>query len=348
VQTLANERRTAGAFTTGLVLTLVTIVDERMARVAMEAAAAGAAAHPCRLLVVIRRQPNSTEARLDAEVTVGGHLGAGESVVLRVYGDLGSHAESVVLPLLAPDTPVVTWWYGPPPATIEQDPLGRLADRRITDAAAAPDPVASLRDRAAEYSPGDTDLAWSRITPWRSLLASAFDSVDSSPRRSSVTAEADNPSAHLLAAWIRHRLGVPTTVETSGGPGITEVAVEFDDGPLRIGRPDGHNATIERPGAPERFVPLARRSTGDLLGEELRRLDADEPYAETLTAFARPDDVPEPPETVEVRGGAARGGEPAGVDVPASHALPDASGEAADGGRGGPASETATAGGGST
>jgi glucose-6-phosphate dehydrogenase assembly protein OpcA len=286
----------------------------------MDAAAAGAAAHPCRLLVVIRRQPRSSEARLDAEVIVGGHLGAGESVVLRVYGDLGDHAESVVLPLLAPDTPVVTWWYGAPPASIEKDPLGRLADRRITDAAAAGDPVESLCQRAAEYSPGDTDLSWSRITPWRSLLASAFDAIDGQARRGVVAAEAGNPSAHLLAAWLRGRLGVDVSVEESGGPGLTEVVVDFDDGPLRIGRPDGRNATIERPGTPERFVPLVRRTTGDLLGEELRRLDADEPYAETLATFMRPEDAPAPGDTVQVRGGTARGGEPAGVDVPAGHA----------------------------
>ena len=34
------------------------------------------------------------------------------------------------------------------------------------------DPAASLRQRAADYAPGDTDLTWTVITPWRAALAS--------------------------------------------------------------------------------------------------------------------------------------------------------------------------------
>ena len=50
-------------------------------------------------------------------------------------------------PLLAPDAPVVTWWYGAPPEQIAFDPLGVFADRRITDAARAEDPMGALRQR---------------------------------------------------------------------------------------------------------------------------------------------------------------------------------------------------------
>ena len=71
------------------------------------------------------------------------------------------------MPLLAPDVPVVTWWHGAPPERIAHDPLGVVADRRITDIAQAADPVAALRQRAEDYAPGDTDLAWTRTTPWR-------------------------------------------------------------------------------------------------------------------------------------------------------------------------------------
>ena len=37
-------------------------------------------------------------------------------------------------------------------------------------------------------------------------------------------------------------------------------------------------------GQPDRRVALKRRTTADLLAEELRRLDADEPYADALAA----------------------------------------------------------------
>ena len=37
--------------------------------------------------------------------------------------------------------------------------------------------MAALKRRAKDYAPGDTDLAWTRTTPWRALLASAFDDM---------------------------------------------------------------------------------------------------------------------------------------------------------------------------
>ncbi len=108
---------------------------------------------------------------------VGGRLGANEAVVMRMYGRLTLHAESVVLPLLASDAPVVTWWHGQTPEKLAYDALGVLAGRRVTDAADDPDPMAALKRRAKDYGPGDTDLAWTRTTPWRALLASAFDDM---------------------------------------------------------------------------------------------------------------------------------------------------------------------------
>lgn len=299
VKALSAERRAAGAVAFGLVLTLVVVVDERHAKEAMEAAAEGAAAHPCRLLVVVRRQPDAAEPRLDAEVSVGGRLGTGEAVVLRMHGPLAGHAESVVLPLLAQDTPVVTWWYGGPPDQVADDCLGALADRRITDTAGAPDPLAALRMRAADYTPGDTDLAWTRLTTWRSLLAAAFDSAPGVATSGEVQAEAASPSAELLASWLSSRLGIEVSVVTSEGPGITGVALEFggEQGGARLDldRPDGRTARLARTGQSDRALPLPRRQLGDLIGEELRRLDPDEPYADALArAAGRP--APERPD----------------------------------------------------
>src|SRR3954453_19139287 len=161
VHALLSERRAAGALASGLALSLVVVVDEKHVREAELAATAAAAAHPCRLLVVVRRSLE-TENRLDAEVQVGGRLGPTEAVVMRMYGRLTLHAESVVLPLLPPDAPVVTWWHGAPPDEIATDALGVLANRRVTDCSRAADQVAALRRRAIDFAPGDTDLAWTR------------------------------------------------------------------------------------------------------------------------------------------------------------------------------------------
>jgi glucose-6-phosphate dehydrogenase assembly protein OpcA len=175
VKALSAERRSAGGVTSGMALTLVVIVDEQRVREAEAAATIAAAAHPCRLLIVVRGDVHYQKSRLDAEIVVGGRLGPCEAAVMRMNGRLALHAESVVMPLLAPDVPVVTWWHTNPPERIAYDPLGVVADRRITDCVQSANPLEELRTRAEDYAPGDTDLAWTRITAWRTLLAGTLD-----------------------------------------------------------------------------------------------------------------------------------------------------------------------------
>src|SRR4051794_41865807 len=109
---------------TGLALTLVVVTDQRSAEEAEKAATAAAAAHPCRLLVVIRRHVDAPDPRLDAEVLIGGRLGPGEAVGVRVDGGLGLHAEAGTLPLPAPGAPGGPWGAGPPPGQIPFRPPG--------------------------------------------------------------------------------------------------------------------------------------------------------------------------------------------------------------------------------
>jgi glucose-6-phosphate dehydrogenase assembly protein OpcA len=285
VKALIVERRAAGALASGLALSLVVVADEKHVAEAESAATAAAAAHPCRLLIVVRRKIEG-DIRLDAEVQVGGRLGPTEAVVMRMYGRLALHAESVVLPLLAPDAPVVTWWYGPPPAEVASDALGVLANRRITDCARADDPLAALRQRAEDFVPGDTDLAWTRTTPWRSLLASALDACPvEGDTEAVVDSEPGNPSATLLSGWLRSRLDATTSLQDSAGPGITRAELTINaDYRVAVTRPDGRLATLARGDEPERHLPLPRRELGDLLAEELRRMDPDYVYAEALAA----------------------------------------------------------------
>src|ERR1700743_373474 len=144
VKALAAERRTGGAVTSGLALTLVVIADEKHVADAEQAATIAASKHPMRALMVIRRQIDAPVPRLDAEVLIGGRLGPGEAVLMRMYGRLALHAESVTLPLLAPDAPVSTSWHDDPPEKIAYDPLGVSADRRITDVSRSTDRMAAL------------------------------------------------------------------------------------------------------------------------------------------------------------------------------------------------------------
>ncbi|HXP18030.1 MAG TPA: glucose-6-phosphate dehydrogenase assembly protein OpcA [Streptosporangiaceae bacterium] len=273
-----------GGLATGVVLNLIIMTDESAQHDAVQAATQAGREHPCRVLGLIARDGRSA-SRLDAEITVG-ESAAGQMVVLRIYGELSMHADSVVMPLLVPDTPVVTWWPGAGPSAPAADPLGVLAQRRITDAASSSAPREALRQQAIRYRPGDTDLSWTRTTPWRSLLAATLDRPHGEISAAAVSAEADNPSAELIAAWLADRLRVPVQRIVSDGPGITGVSFSADDGEIVISRPDGRHATLSRPGEPERNVALHRRETSELLGEELRRLDPDEVYGEVLAVLA--------------------------------------------------------------
>ncbi|MGW0466128.1 glucose-6-phosphate dehydrogenase assembly protein OpcA [Streptomyces sp. NPDC003027] len=279
-------RRAIGTPAVGMVLTLVIVTDEENAYDALKAANDASREHPSRTLVVIKRAARSprdrAKARLDAEVRLGADASTGETVVLRLYGEVADHAQSVVLPLLLPDAPVVVWWPVNSPVDPANDPLGALAQRRVTDTYAAEQPIHELMGRAETYTPGDTDLAWSRITPWRSMLAAALDQVVCEVTSAEVEGEEFNPSVELLAMWLADRLKVPVRRCTSAGPGLTSVRMESTCGPIVLDRPDGSLATLSIQGQPDRAVALKRRETAELIAEELRRLDPDDTYASAL------------------------------------------------------------------
>ncbi|GGV62661.1 MULTISPECIES: glucose-6-phosphate dehydrogenase assembly protein OpcA [Streptomyces] len=283
---LVDGRRAIGTPAVGMVLTLVIVTDEENAYDALKAAGDASREHPSRTLVVIRRVSRTlrdrASSRLDAEVRVGADAGSGETVVLRLYGEVCDHAQSVVLPLLLPDAPVVVWWPVNGPLDPARDPLGALAQRRVTDTYACEDPLRELAARAEAYTPGDTDLAWTRITPWRSLLAAALDQVTCEVRSVEVEGEESNPSCELLAMWLADRLQVPVKRSVSAGPGLTAVRLDTTCGPIALDRADGRLATLSIQGQPERAVALKRRETAELIAEELRRLDPDDIYASAL------------------------------------------------------------------
>jgi glucose-6-phosphate dehydrogenase assembly protein OpcA len=299
---LTEARRRLGGMTVGMVLTLIIVTDEEGQYDAIRAANQAAREHPCRIIASITRRPKA-DSRLDAEMRVG-EGSPGETVVLRMYGPLAQHADSVAAPLLVPDAPVVTWWPETQPDIPAKHPLGALAQRRVTDAAAAETPQEVLAGLARAYQPGDTDFAWTRATPWRSLLAATLDQPHPKLSSSEVQAEKDNPTADLIAAWLSLRLDIPARRSVSAGPGITAVTFATSEGDITLSRPDGRTATLAWPGRPDRMVALHRRETAELLAEELRRLDPDEVYAETLsrldTRGIQTDDL-EPPDATADR-----------------------------------------------
>ena len=274
-------RRDAGSPAMGMVMTLVIVVPDEDAEEALAAAREAAREHPSRLVAVVIGSGRG-QSSIHAEIRTG-FGAAGEMALIRLSGDVTKHPESVVLPLLLPDSPVVVWWPTDAPDDPAADPLGRLASRRITDTAQARKGRSkALLVQCGSYADGNTDLAWTRLTPWRSLLAAAMDQVDVRVTGISIAAEKVSPSADLLGAWLADRLKAPLERKKSDGPGITEVTLTTRRGGISLTRPDGRLATLSVPGAPDRPVALRRREVPELLSEELRRLDPDDIYAATV------------------------------------------------------------------
>ncbi|MGG5257231.1 glucose-6-phosphate dehydrogenase assembly protein OpcA [Phycicoccus avicenniae] len=351
---LVKLRSDTGAMALSRVLTLVVVVDEAEAEDAIEVANDASRQHPCRIIVVVTGNRRGA-ARLDGQIRVGGDAGASEVVVLRLYGPLAKHGRAVVTPLLLADSPIVAWWPVEAPKDPAGDPIGAMAQRRITDAARAPGtPRAAVKRLASAYAPGDTDLAWSRVTLWRGLLAAALDQAPYEPVTAAmVVAASDSPSGELLAGWLAARLRCPVSLARSRtGSGVISVRLERASGTVDLVRPvEGDTAVLRQPGQPDRTLALPHRSDAECLADELRRLDPDEVYADavrkgssavstsrrTASEAVRDGTAPSPAEAERtaqrLRRAARAAGSSAMVDkmpMPADHADSDAVRKAAE------------------
>lgn len=277
---MVRARRAGGSPSTGMVLTLVVITDEDGVGEALRTATTLSREHPSRVIGVIRGSSRGP-ANLDAKIRVG-HITTGESILLRVSGELTRHAESVVLPLLLPDSPVVVWWPNKAPEVPSEDAIGRLGQRRLTDAESTASPIRALRAVARHYAPGDTDLSWTRLTPWRALLAAALDQTSARVTGGHLVTGSGNPAAELLVGWLESRLKIKMTTERGDAAHISAVTLHTATGDVTIERVNDTTANFSVPGAARHQVPLGARTQAELLAEDLRRLDNDEIYEATI------------------------------------------------------------------
>lgn len=287
-------REQGGAVALGRVLTLVIETDLKGIEEAIRAANEASREHPSRVIVLADDNGKSKkDARLDVQIRIGGDAGASEVIVLRAYGEAASDAESLVTGLLLPDAPVVAWWPAQAPENASKSEVGRIATRRITDAAAQKDPHGHLRKLAKTYAPGDSDFAWTRLTLWRAQLATILDQPPfDSVTAVEVTGAVDSPSTDLLAAWLELKLKVPVTmVRKARGRavhGIHSVKLERKSGNIEIVRQNAEVATLIQPGQPNREITLPRRNLRDCLSEDLRRLDSDVVFGQVITGCFSP------------------------------------------------------------
>jgi glucose-6-phosphate dehydrogenase assembly protein OpcA len=201
--------------------------------------------NPCRAIVMII-EPISSRTAVTAWISAHCHLPvAGEKQVcseeisVAASGDAVADLASVVVPLTVSGLPVYLWWragrYQPLPPFNQ---ILRISDHVFVDSARFPDPPADLSSFSAqvEKSSGDiafSDLNWTRLTPWRELVAQCFDPAELHPcleRLSEVRVEYERGPdggagglgrALLITGWLAGRLGwAPRGYSISSADGV--------------------------------------------------------------------------------------------------------------------------------
>lgn len=286
-----GEQRTATR--TSVVNLVVLATDDEEAARACEAVRRLAGRHPGRTITVQCAGEADEPTTIDAAVVLEGAEAEGvdvwwEDVRLRVTGRGAHHLDSVVEPLILPELPCAVWFAGrlPSPA----DPLLDVADVVFVDTKEAPEPgafatVAELVRRAPVV-----DLCWTRLQPWRRLLAGLFDGPVYRPFVANVVeahvAGKEAPRG-LLAGWLVERLDLlPAAVHlhddrhvslrltaTAGGrTGVFEVTRRPGERVVRAG------ARVEGGPHHDDVLPLADESLPWSLGEALTHLGRDREY----------------------------------------------------------------------
>jgi hypothetical protein len=218
--------------------------------------------HPSRTILLLA-EPDAPDG-LDAEVSVRRfelpgleRLVSTEVIQLRLGGARVGAPASIVEPLLLHDLPVFLRWRGLP--DFDGEPFEQLidvVDRLIVDSTewpGLPAPYARLAehfDRAAV-----SDIAWARTERWRRQLATMWPGIASVRRIRVIGTEAQ---AHLLAGWLRSRLGRP------------EIEVEHE--------PEDRLRGVEVDGEPAPFPPGDAPPPSELLSDELDRFGRDPIY----------------------------------------------------------------------
>ncbi|HLH42048.1 MAG TPA: glucose-6-phosphate dehydrogenase assembly protein OpcA [Bryobacteraceae bacterium] len=196
---------------------------------------------PCRALVVKMHDGAELAARVFAECWMP--FGAqrqicSEGVEIAALPDQFAEVARVLTPLRAPDLPLVLWCRGPIAFSLRAfDHLFPLADKVILDSTAlssAPSALAFLR---LLRSRGHlvADLAWTRLTACRQILAHLFQERRLTPSaiksaRVAYSGPAPCTGALYFASWIRLALpSVPIRLEAvEGDPGLRGVTLLVD------------------------------------------------------------------------------------------------------------------------
>jgi glucose-6-phosphate dehydrogenase assembly protein OpcA len=210
---------------------------------------------------------------------------------------------SVVLPLAVPDLPLMLWCRsGRLTAMPEFAPLGAMAQKVILDSAAMPEPQTALRRLAAAVK-GDVlfgDLAWTRLTRWREMLAQVFENQQHLEQLAKISSvdlrcrEEHYTSALYLGAWIGNCLADAGVWSKASG-GATRVVVDESVDSLHV-QLSGGDFSVELSRRSDSMIAvvngvsqvthLSQPSDYLLMREELGIVQRDPAFERTLASVA--------------------------------------------------------------
>lgn len=293
-----------GATRTSVVNLVVVSPTKADAATALSAIEGLGARFPGRTLLVVPGGDGSEAGagRVDAAVrlvasTASGHPVWSEQVVLTVAGGPGSHLDSLIEPFTLPDLPVVVWYTRALPGVA--DPLLDTADvvlvdtRSLGDVAAFPAVAELVRRRVV------VDLSWSRLQPWRELLASLFDGPAFTRFAGEVTHAAVSGKAgprHLLAGWLASRLGLSRAAFSLSDARHVAVRLSAAGASFEVVRDEGTrvvraSAWVEDGPSHADVLPLPDESLSWSLADALTHLQRDRVWEQALRGaltFAAP------------------------------------------------------------
>lgn len=253
------------------VMTHIAWVPEEWRDQARAALAGMAERHPSRT-ILLDPLPDSGKNRIDATVTLECYVVPGsersicsEIIALELQGTRAKAPASIVEPLLISDLPVFLRWRGEPPwGSPELDQMVTLTDRLVVDSTEWDDlpypyrRLAELFERTAV-----SDIAWSRTSRWRTLLASLWPDIADVR---TIRVHGTQAQACLLTGWLRSRLG------------RDDIVFDLDE--------REHLEGIDLDGNPAPFPPGDAPSPSDVLSDELDRFTRDPVYEAAVRAIA--------------------------------------------------------------
>ncbi len=251
---LAKDQGGAGGVLRACSMTLIAVAehdDAADAELARKTVGALMHSHPSRAIVLTPREGGEFSSQVFAEcwMPIGGEQQiCAEGIEIAADAEQTDEVARLLLPLIAPDLPVVLWCRGPR-AFLDRslDPLFPLANkiifntRAVRHASSAIEFLRRMRGNEGARDGGQAggnggrqvaDLAWTRLTGWREAVAHLMDAcpggwLAAAGGEVRIEYGGGRPGTRVLyfARWIEGALpgANVTLIPIDGGPGMHSV-----------------------------------------------------------------------------------------------------------------------------